>query len=260
MQLAEPAALDGRGLARDGGSRSASRSTCGSMRSAANSVSTAPFARPKPPSRDPGQMAALVRQLLPGREVHARDLEQRDPLVPRVDVALRAPRRARGRASSAAPPARRRADRRAAARSGSGRSRRGSTCTPRRSRRRRARPRRRRRRRWSRVSRPVAVRVGSVNGISSRWTRAISSTTSASRVTSRARHVGTTTSQVVGHEEPEPREQHAAARPRARRCRSARSRARGGSGSTGRSGSRARHVGRSREPRAGRAPPAALVA
>ena len=46
----------------------------------------------------------------------------------------------------------------------------------------------------SRVRRPIASRrAGSVNGTSSRTKRATSSTRSASRVTSRARHVGTVT-------------------------------------------------------------------
>ncbi len=87
MQLAEPAALHGRGLAgmeevvlrpldlRLDAQRREQRFDR-ALRAAEAALG------------DPGQMPALVRQLLAGREVHARELEERDPLVARVEVAL----------------------------------------------------------------------------------------------------------------------------------------------------------------------------
>ena len=135
---------------------------------------------------------ALVGQLAAG-EVDARDLEQRDPPRARVDVALARPRRGSGSASSAARSARPRSAR--AASTSCRRRAAGSACTSRRSRGRRARPRRGGAAPARGVSRPnISRRAGSVFGTSSSRKRAISSIASTSRVTSRARQVGTTTS------------------------------------------------------------------
>ena len=98
------------------------RSTCSSIRSAAKSVSTAPLARAKPPSVDPGRRAGArpaAARRSGGRR--ARSRRARCPRCRRRRCAA-PPRRAPGRASCAAPPARRRAARGAGSRSGRGRS------------------------------------------------------------------------------------------------------------------------------------------
>ena len=99
---------------------------------------------------DPGDVPALLRQLLARRPEDARDLEQGDPLDARRSGSARPTRAGRAAGRSAAPPSRSCTAPRAPA--CPPRRARASTCTPRRSRRRRGRPRPARRRRCSLVS------------------------------------------------------------------------------------------------------------
>ena len=161
----------------------------------------------------PADAPALLGKLLAARQVDARELEERD---------LRRCRRPRSRAAAATSPSseRRPQDRLVAAhrvgqpdriRVGIGRDEAPGVRLAE-ARRRRARPRRTRRSRCSRVRWPAtARRSGIVSGHAVEHDRATSSTTSISRVTSRARQVGTVTSQSLAHLEAEPLEDARAA-------------------------------------------------
>ena len=105
------------------------------------------------------------------------------------------PRRGSAAGACAGRRARRRRAPGASRPAGPGRRRAATACTSRRARGRRERPRRAVAGCWIGVSAPnISLRAGNVNGTSSSRKRATSSTTSTSRVTSRARNVGTTTS------------------------------------------------------------------
>ena len=154
---------------------------------------------------DPAEPPALVRKLLARRQVDARDLEETDGRSRRCRAPCAPPRRGPGGASCAGSPGRRSSGPEAGSRPGSGRRRRGSTCTPRTAPRRRARPRRGGEGAGSWLRRPrTCRRSGSVCGTRSSTARATSSTTSISRVTSRARQVGTVTSQSSPTSNPKP--------------------------------------------------------
>ena len=173
---------------------------------------------------DSGDTPVLVRQLLAGRR-YTRDLEERDVVAP-ASTPVAPPRRARGRSSSAGSPDPTSSDSAAGWHRRSDPSRPGSRCTPRRDPRRRACPPRPARR-CSFVSRPRTWRrSGMVSGRRSRSGRATSSIRSASRVTSRARHVGTVTFQSSETSKPNPRSvercSSGARRPRSRDARSGR--------------------------------------
>ena len=205
MELADDPRADGRGLSRVeqvvGGPLEARLGLERRVERLDDALRAAPAALD-----DPGDVAPLVREAV-SRQVDARDLEQRDPARSELDVVLAQPSTRLGQEARAQDRELERD------RLGQAQRLRIGVVLPQRRRVGLDEPEADERRprpcgaaAAAGVSAPnISRRRGSVNGTSSRRKRAISSTTSISRVTSRARQVGTITSSPRGSKPSRPR-------------------------------------------------------